>query len=463
MLISEITYNAHPILGDLHLDLMNHTTGMPYNTILLAGENGTGKTTVLETLNRFLNQFSIEYFKEIKYIVNGSIFSATPSLDPKSIRSGFYIINKPDGTTTKISSGRYNSNSSYDLDIELQNPESLRSYGSVLSKARADFNTSIIRNATTSNVDTDLKQSDNKDDYTALKQLFVDIETKDNETYREINRGNSNPVSEVDFEPISKMFRFKNAFNTFFDSIKFDRVKTQAQGIDIIFKKGSSEVSIDQLSTGEKQIVYRGAYLLRNQGKMAGGTAFIDEPELSMHPKWARKILTYFRNIFTDNAGVQTSQLFLATHSEHVISEALRDKDNCLVIVLRNDGGVISAKRIDAPSKLPTITSAETNYLAFDIYSNDYHIELYGALQRHIHSIDSTYNGSIKKTDDYILSQAPTYNPSNHAKSTISPNGTVYQTVSTAVRNSIDHPDTAGTFTEAELISSTELLRSLLP
>lgn len=442
---------------------MNHTTGMPYNTILLAGENGTGKTTILETLNKFLNQHPIKDFKEVKYYINGKEYSAKPTADEGSVRQGYYIMNKPDGSMQVINSGRYNESSSSNIDIELKNPESLRSYGSVLSKARADFNTSIIRNATTSNVDKDLKQSDNKDDYTALKQLFVDIETKDNETYRGINRGNPNPVSEVDFEPTSKLFRFKNAFNTFFDNIKFDRVKSQPNGIDIIFKKGSSEVSIDQLSTGEKQIVYRGAYLLKNQGKMVGGTAFIDEPELSMHPKWARKILTYFRNIFTDNAGVQTSQLFLATHSEHVISEALKDKDNCLVIVLRNDGGLISAKRIDAPSKLPTITSAETNYLAFDIYSNDYHIELYSALQRHIHGVDSTYNGSIKKTDDYIVSQAPTYNPSKHAKSTTSPNGTVYQTVSTAVRNSIDHPDTASTFSETELIISTELLRSLIP
>lgn len=145
-------------------------------------------------------------------------------------------------------------------------------------------------------------------------------------------------------------------------------------------------------------------------------------------------------------------------------SQALKDRDHCLVIVLRNEGGLLNARRIDAPSKLNTITSAETNYLAFDLYSNDYHIELFGALQNKIRSIDSNYNGSIKKTDEYIERQTPIYAPSIHQKTSRHPSGTpTYNTVCTLVRNHIDHPDTASSFTEEDLIVSTELLRSLLP
>ena len=61
MLIKKIKWANHPVLGNLELDLFNSTTGQPYQTIVLAGENGTGKTTVLETISRFLNIGSFQY------------------------------------------------------------------------------------------------------------------------------------------------------------------------------------------------------------------------------------------------------------------------------------------------------------------------------------------------------------------------------------------------------------------
>ena len=110
---------------------------------------------------------------------------------------------------------------------------------------------------------------------------------------------------------------------------------------------------------------------------MSGGIALVDEPELSMHPKWQQKVLQYYRNLFNKD-GSQDAQMILATHSEYVLRSALEDRDNVLIITLSNDHGTIHSKNITAPAILPTITSAETNYLAFGILSVDYHIELYG-------------------------------------------------------------------------------------
>lgn len=64
----------------------------------------------------------------------------------------------------------------------------------------------------------------------------------------------------------------------------------------------------------------------------------IDEPELSMHPLWQKKILQYYKNLFTDDDSNQIVQLFFASHSEAVISEALQDIDDTKVIVLKRDG-----------------------------------------------------------------------------------------------------------------------------
>jgi predicted ATP-binding protein involved in virulence len=71
-----------------------------------------------------------------------------------------------------------------------------------------------------------------------------------------------------------------------------------------------------------------------------------DEPKLSMHPKWQEKILQYYKNLFTENDGTQKAQLLFATHSEHVLKEALSNKNENLVIVLTDNSGVIQNKRI---------------------------------------------------------------------------------------------------------------------
>ena len=261
------------------------------------------------------------------------------------------------------------------------------------------------------------------------------------------------------FEQTSKMHRFKTAFNDFFGGVQFNRVdNTDHEEIKILFEKHGNEIPIDSLSTGEKQIVFRGAHLLKNINSMSDGTVLIDEPELSMHPKWQQKVLQYYRSLFTRD-GKQSSQIIIATHSEYVLRSALEDRDNVLIIVLSDDNGTIHSKSITAPIVLPTITSAETNYLAFGIISVDYHIELYGYLQ------NKTGNDTVKSCDDYIIAQTAFFNPVLHSKASSFTNQrgqtTNYQTLPTYIRNLIDHPDPARHYTQEEIKRSIELLIAL--
>ena len=62
----------------------------------------------------------------------------------------------------------------------------------------------------------------------------------------------------------------------------------------------------------------------------------------------AKKILSYYRNLFT-SAAKQMTQLIIATHSEYVLSSALEDSSNVLVIVLSQSPSGISQKRITSP------------------------------------------------------------------------------------------------------------------
>ena len=95
----------------------------------------------------------------------------------------------------------------------------------------------------------------------------------------------------------------------------------------------------------------------------------------------AEKILKYYKNLFTYNNNQQIAQLFFASHSEEVISDALQDLNDTIVIVLKNINGQISAGSISVPSVLPYTLAAEVNFQAFDVATTDYHNALYGYIE----------------------------------------------------------------------------------
>lgn len=447
MKIRKIKWKNHAVLGDLELDFTNPSSGQPFDTVIFAGENGTGKTSILETLATFLNIGTFEPFDFIEYETNGETYRAIPQTDYADHLTFFDLVN-PDGSIRKIRSDKSNNMQSISADNL-----DIRNYGCVFSKARADYKTQKIQSTTTKKLDTDKYDVDNEDDFTSLKQLIIDVENQDNSEYVEINKGlGTAPKSWEDFYVTSKIYRFKSAFDNFFGLLKYYKVSDVGSEKNILFKKNGKSVSIDKLSTGEKQIVFRGIYLLKNSKNLEGATILIDEPELSMHPKWQNNALKYYKDLFFEG-GVQVAQLFFASHSEHVLKESLSDKTNNLVIVLRDDNGIIKAKRVDAPWVLPSITAAETSYLAFDIVSNDYHIELYGWLQ------DKKGGLNVKACDNFIKTR-PEYISSLHEKPS-SHGATTYDTLSTFIRNVIHHPDPTRTFNESELRTSIELLIKL--
>ena len=336
----------------------------------------------------------------------------------------------------------------------------IRHYGFAYSKARSGFKTQPVKSTTTQQVDRDKYEPDDQEDFTRIKQLLIDIDGQDSSYLKRLcsntvkSNQNLNNQTFTTFDEQSKMHRFKTAFNEFFETIEYSEIDdTDINEKKILFTKHGHKISIDQLSTGEKQIVFRGAHLLRNMNSISGGIVLIDEPELSMHPIWQRKILDYYRRLFTNN-GRQEVQMLIATHSEYVIQSALEDRDNVLVIVLTDDNGTTKAAAITAPNALPTITAAETNYLAFGVASVDYHIELYGYLQT------KSMCHKIKDCDTYITQQ-PKYDATKHEKIDNSYPNHSYKTLPTYIRNAIDHPDSNRSYTYEELKTSIELLREL--
>lgn len=90
-MIKKIKLNNYKALWDLELDF-SKPDGSIYNTIILAGENGVGKTTILETLSKFLNLSSIEPFEYINYQIDNDSYTVFPDpKNPNGAKHGFHI------------------------------------------------------------------------------------------------------------------------------------------------------------------------------------------------------------------------------------------------------------------------------------------------------------------------------------------------------------------------------------
>ena len=103
-----------------------------------------------------------------------------------------------------------------------------------------------------------------------------------------------------------------------------------------IFKNSlGKEFDITGLSSGEKQLFLRALSLKFLE--VNNSVILIDEPEISLHPQWQRKIIDVYKSIGENN------QLIIATHSPHIVgsvkSENLRvmTKDTDGIKIVNND------------------------------------------------------------------------------------------------------------------------------
>ena len=436
------------------------TTNTPYDTILLVGENGVGKTTILTEISDFLNgEVLTKHFKSFEYNIDDDNFVI--SSDSEEHDRHVFIRSK-NGMVERISYG-YDGNSGVNIERMNQDVLDPHYYGSVISLPHTDFQTKKIDKISVSELDQKNQEKDSSNDFTSLKQLLVDLNSLDSEEFTELHR-TGNRINIEEFEEGARMARFTKAFNDFFEDIKYSCIKGENGQKEIYFKKFDKEIPIDSLSTEKKQIVFRGIYLLKNLNRLKGGVILIDEPEISLHPKWQNKILKYYQTLFTDPATRNMQvQLIITTHSERILSSAFEDLDNTRIIILKNENGFISSASVNTYKVLPTVTSAESTYLAYDVATVDYHIELYS----HIQHINTAVAGemNVKQTDDYIL-DSNSYDATKHERPHSFTNSrnhiTNYMTLPTFIRNRIDHPDPNDPYTYNQLRTSIDLMREII-
>ena len=140
---------------------------------------------------------------------------------------------------------------------------------------------------------------------------------------------------------------YKEVFEQLLGPKKLIGIK--AEGNSLRIKDGESEITEDQLSSGEREVVNIAFdFLLRRPSDCI---VFFDEPELHLHPELANRMINSLRSIGENN------QFLFCTHSSELISSNLdntvifirpvNDQDeNQAIIVSHDDSTSVALKAI---------------------------------------------------------------------------------------------------------------------
>ena len=238
------------------LKLTNHPVFKPNSTFtffeqtetaipkvfFLVGDNGAGKTQILDAIHY---SSSVEKHTTIYKTQTG--FKSTPNLG-----------------------------------------EHVKQYYSSIEINFKNSKVATITSSTTKDEGLLFEKSDSLDKI--IPQLLVDIDSQDNSEIA--NWVKLNPNCIPNFNQINiKLKRFINAFDKMYDgSKKFKKISLVDHQYVVLFEDSEGkEVKLDDLSTGEKQIIFRVGDILKNLNSLNGAIVLIDEPETSLHPKWQQK------------------------------------------------------------------------------------------------------------------------------------------------------------------------------
>lgn len=315
MKINRIFIDKYKIFSNFELKFYKGDNENRPNLIIVAGVNGSGKTSLLKYIKKKLENFAFDQDGEI-------------DLEPEFSDDNFLL--KP------IESIR--------IDKFLKNQiDEYEKEGKKGFVANNKGNSILYKNAS-GKIFSVVKGKENLF-IKAVKNLHENLIFFNTEKYpiENINKLIFNYVKKLIFEGnIPPLNAYKavqeiidNAFNEFNLNIKFSKIDTSfSEGIKSNFivyfrNEVNDEIMLSDLSTGEKELVAKALYLYLIEPK--NKLILIDEPERSLHPKWQQNIM----NVYKDVSKKFNCQMIIATHSPQVIASL---DPQSIYILERTDG-----------------------------------------------------------------------------------------------------------------------------
>jgi len=296
-----------------------------------------------------------------------------------------------------------------------------------------------------------------------------------NRTYQ-TRLGTNNPtrfnrlMEDFDFQHISKNETVPNAhdsLNAIKDGIenaflnqaieKFEKISGDGLSLNLIdnwrpFSRGfiaknkvnNQQIPIGMLGSGYEMIFsfLMSFYMSQQSGKQL--ICLIDEPELHLHPALQEK----FVDVLLEFS--KKSQIILTTHSPLLVKQLMKN-EMVSIKILDKKGGNVNSVSMDE-GRLPYFSANEINYLAFKLATPEYHNELYEELK----SLKGETQGVKDFDGDFFVREKvePKNSPWKGHPNEVS--------VHTYIRNQIHHPKENGMPDIEKLQISIEKLRAFL-
>ena len=112
--------------------------------------------------------------------------------------------------------------------------------------------------------------------------------------------------------------------------VKLTGLSKDEKSMPVFTNSSGDEFDINQLSSGEKQLFLR--TLAIKMLEPENSIILIDEPELSLHPKWQQRIIEIYQRIGKNN------QIIVATHSPHILGSVPREN---IILLSKNENGEV--------------------------------------------------------------------------------------------------------------------------
>ena len=332
MKIRKIKIQDYKIFDNIEFDFTDEA-GKTLDTIILAGINGTGKTTLIELLIKILSakyefesfgnfRFEVEfedeelkiikeYFPNEHHFYSSEEFFVIEELHKKSIinfECEYVEVIKQDGDNPweKV----INNLPLLNKIVQLINEEN-------------NFNISYFYNSIYFNLNISEKDTSNVLKYIKHYEYFEENLQKyfDKVIYKYLLEHRSYTTDEIIKKRIAEINSFLEGLNV---NTKIVDIENNKLVLENIFGK---KIQIKDLSDGEKQIYFRAIFL--NTLNLKNSLIFVDEPEISLHPTWQSSAINLYKRAGNNN------QTFFATHSPHIISST--NPENLFVLYINED------------------------------------------------------------------------------------------------------------------------------